>query len=120
MTLDPIDLDRRIWEEELGKFLPKQRFDAHLHCFNDDHCLSQPDEVHSLTFGRVCRRIDFDKYNAFAATQVVDDPTSTVLMLVHPGFSVDKVAHDVDQYGFRGLNPAASGHLAMPITVLPI
>ena len=105
MTLEPTDLDRRIWEEELEKFLPKQLFDAHLHFFNDDHCLSQPDEVHSLAFGRVCRRIDFDKDNAFAATQAVDDPTSRVLMLVHPSFPVDKAAHDVDQYGFCGLNP---------------
>lgn len=138
MTLEPTDLDRRIWEEELEEFLPQQLFDAHLHFFNNDHCLSQPGddppefsptvncpftvldrdalqqtyrmlfpgrEVHYLAFGWVYRRIDFDKHNEFTAAQVVDDPKSRALMLVHPSFSVDKVAHDVDRYGFRGLKP---------------
>ncbi len=138
MSLEQTDLDRRIWEEELEDFLPGKIFDAHLHFFNNAHCLSKPDddppeynptancpftildkealnktyellfpgrEVHYLAFGWVYRRIDFDKHNAFTAAQVADDPQSRALMLVHPSFSVEKVAHDIDHYGFRGLKP---------------
>ena len=134
MTLEPTDLDRRIGEEKLEKFLPKQLFDAHLHFFNDDHCLSQPDddppeygptvncpfavfdrdaiqqtyqmlfpgrEVHCLAFGWVYRRIDFDKHNEFTAAQVVDDPKSRALMLVHPREDCQSIAPGVS-------NPAAA------------
>ncbi len=42
MPIQPNDLDRRIWEEELEDFVPSKIFDAHLHCGNSDFCLSNP------------------------------------------------------------------------------
>ena len=138
MVLPITDLDRRIWEEELEGFLPHRIFDAHVHFFHNEHCLSRPGqvppepltttdcpveiidrqvlqemykdlfpgrEVHFQAFGWVYRRLDFDRHNAFTATQVVDDPDSVGLMLVHPSFTAEKVAQDLDRYGFRGLKP---------------
>ncbi len=138
MVLPITDLDRRIWEEELEGFLPQRIFDAHVHFFHNDHCLSRPGqeppepetmtdcpvdridrevllemyqdllpgrEVHFQAFGWVYRRLDFDQHNAFTAAQVSEDPNSTALMLVHPSFSAEKVAQDLDRYGFRGLKP---------------
>ena len=138
MVLPITDLDRRIWEEELEGFLPHRIFDAHVHFFHNDHCLSRPGqvppepltttdcpveiidrqvlremykdlfpgrEVRFQAFGWVYRRLDFDRHNAFTATQVMDDPDSVALMLVHPSFTAEKVARDLDRYGFRGLKP---------------
>lgn len=138
MPMEPTDLDRRIWEEELADFLPQRIFDAHLHCFNEAFCLSKPGDdppehkmtdacpmpligrseltriyemvfpgrtVDYLMFGWVFRRVDFDGHNAFAAAQVADQSPSAALMLVHPDFSAEKVAADLDQYGFVGLKP---------------
>ena len=136
--IDPTDLDRRIWDEELADFLPQTLFDAHIHCQNIDCCLSKPGDdppeyktmancplpvidraaldriygllmpdrkTHFLMFGRPFRRNDFDRHNAFTAAQTVGDPHSACLMLVHPSFSPDKVAADIDRYGFVGLKP---------------
>lgn len=40
MPIEPNDLDRQIWDEELEPFIPQKIFDAHLHCMHDDYCLS--------------------------------------------------------------------------------
>ena len=138
MPIEPNDLDRRIWEEELEPFVPQRIFDTHLHCGHQDFCLSRPGdqppeyktteilgmekfdrddiadtfarlfpgrEVHYLLFGWTYRRNDFDAHNAFTAAQVADDPRSAALMLVHPSFTAEKVAAEVEKYGFRGLKP---------------
>ena len=138
MPMEPTDLDRRIWEEELADFLPQRIFDVHLHCFNEAFCLSKPGDdppehkmtdacplpligwteltriyemvfpgrtVDCLMFGWVFRRVDFDGHNAFTAAQVAGQSPSAGLMLVHPDFSVEKVAADLDKYGFVGLKP---------------
>ena len=39
-----LDIDRRIWEEELEAFVPKRLFDAHSHIFKAEHCL-HPDDL---------------------------------------------------------------------------
>ena len=62
-------------------------------------------EFHYLIFGWVFRRNNFDAHNAFIAEQANEDPLSAALMLIHPSFSVDKVAADLDRYGFRGFKP---------------
>ncbi len=138
MGMEPTDLDRRIWEEELAEFLPSRLFDAHVHCFSEAFCLSKPDDdppehkmtdacpmpvigrdeltriydmvfpgrtVDRLLFGWVFRRVDFDGHNAFTAAQVAGQAPSAGLMLVHPQFTVDKVASEIDHHGFMGLKP---------------
>ena len=64
MTLEPTDLHRRIWEEELEEFLPKQLFDAHLHFFNDDHCLSEPGDDPPAVLPVVCQAVIFVGHDA--------------------------------------------------------
>lgn len=39
-----LDIDRRIWKEELEAFVPKRLFDAHSHIFKAEHCL-HPDDL---------------------------------------------------------------------------
>lgn len=62
-------------------------------------------QLHYLIFGWVFRRQDFDQHNAFTADLAVPDPESAALMLVHPSFTPEKVAQDLDRHGFRGLKP---------------
>ncbi len=38
-----LDIDRRIWEEELEAFVPKRLFDAHSHIVKAEHCLNSDD-----------------------------------------------------------------------------
>jgi predicted TIM-barrel fold metal-dependent hydrolase len=62
-------------------------------------------EIHYLLMGWVFRRNDFEGHNAWVAGEAADDPKSAALMLVHPSFSPEKVAADIDRFGFRGLKP---------------
>ncbi len=39
-----LDIDRRIWEDELEAFVPKRLFDAHTHISKAEHCL-HPDDL---------------------------------------------------------------------------
>lgn len=62
-------------------------------------------ELHYVAFGWPFRRLNFDEVNAFTAAEMADDPISEPVMLVHPGFSAEKVAKAIERQGFRGLKP---------------
>jgi len=50
-------------------------------------------------------RLDFDRANAFAASEMAGDAASAAIMIVHPAFSAERVAEAVELHGFRGLKP---------------
>lgn len=132
MVLEMRDIDRRVWEEELEEFLPGRIFDAHthIHLRELDRTETGPDdttrpfpridhevlsemygqlfpgrEVHSLLFGWVFEKPDFDSLNAFVAEQAAFDPMAVPFMLTPPTFSPEHLAEQVDKKKFRGLKP---------------
>ncbi len=63
-------------------------------------------EVHRLAFPfpwpHPC---DFAGSNAFLARELIKDPRSAGLLLVHPGTTADEAQADIDRYGFLGFKP---------------
>lgn len=65
-----LDIDRRIWEEELEAFVPKRLFDAHSHIFKAEHCLHSNDlPQHPSWLGKMKFKMDLfllkEYYNVF-------------------------------------------------------
>jgi len=62
-------------------------------------------EVHSLCFGWVFEKLDFDAINAFVAGEVAADPFSIGFLTIPPDISPHELAEQVDWYHCRGLKP---------------
>jgi len=62
-------------------------------------------EVHNVLFGWVFECVDFDAINQFVSQQAAQDPLSVPFMLTPPSLPPQRLAEQVDTYGFLGLKP---------------
>ena len=62
-------------------------------------------EVHNVLFGWVFECVDFDAINQFVSQQAAQDPLSVPFMLTPPSLAPQRLAEQVDTYGFLGLKP---------------
>ena len=129
------DLDRRIFEEEIGPVLPQRIYDIHTHIYLNEHIgpdsperdsigfgrlfpsadwddcdavdrlLLPGREVHRIAFGFPFRDVDFAAINEFTVTESRKDPQSGAFLLVHPGMAAEELERHIVEDGFLGLKP---------------
>ena len=129
-VLDYRPIDARIWEEELEAFVPPLVLDMHTHLWNDAHrgSASGPPtglreeadlqalrhtsarlypgrEVHFHLLGTPVPGLDERGHNAWLAAQAAQDPASTAALIVTPATPPERLAAQVEEYGFIGLKP---------------
>ncbi|MDD3471061.1 MAG: hypothetical protein PHE53_13950, partial [Thermoguttaceae bacterium] len=123
------DLDRKIWSEELERFVPRRIFDTHTHLWsnafttsktvsNNDWLERQTDfeelrnllqalyprrRVDVLTFALPVIGVDYDRMNRWVATELKSAPNSRGAMLVTPETPPATIKTMVKECGFAAI-----------------
>ena len=127
MKFEMLESDRRIWRDELEKFVPNRIFDAHSHVHDGRFAKSKTfEQCPKMTFaglrqtaavlfpGRKLRflacghpvpGVDIDGMNSYVAREGRKEKGSIVLMLVNPDFTRTEIEQRIDEGNFKGFKP---------------